>query len=87
MGYNKISKKILRNRCGMSYFLILSRSHRDIVYKDDYLIHLSGIKQIEKFLKSFCKRNRIKIKGDIDISKAIENYVGYQKRLTKKRKV
>ena len=66
----------------MSYFLILPRSKRDFCYKDDYGIYLTDINQISKFLKEFCKRNNIKIIGKIDISKAIDNYVGYQKRLT-----
>ena len=49
-------------------FLILERSKRDILYKDEYLIHIQGPSAIPNFIKSFLKRNNIRLRGQIDVS-------------------
>ena len=70
----------------MSYFLILPRHKRDQIFTtQEYGIWLSDIDQIEKFLKNFCKRNKIKIIGKIDTSKAYEDYDFCRDRLKTKR--
>lgn len=72
----------------MSYFLILPRHSRDQIFtKDDYGIWLSGIDQIPKFIKSFCKRNKIKITGKIDYTQAEKDYDYCKKRLKNKRQL